>query len=75
MNRLAMLQNRYDRLLEANQKYQYSFSTKLERYLNVLRVLKNEIANEQRKLHNSLETKDYRFTLTKQDVFNLTNPL
>jgi len=75
MSRLDTLEGRYDRLLEANQVHQYVYSEKIDRYLNALRKIKNEMASIQREQHSKLDKSNYKFTITREDMFNLTKPL
>jgi hypothetical protein len=62
MSRLATLENRYEKLVEANYWHRYSSSDKIERYLKVLREIKTEMVKEQYKIHNSLDKSNYKFS-------------
>lgn len=84
-NRLKTLENRYDRLLEANNAYHYTQSgnPKTAKYFRVLLRIKQQIATERMvgRAINLKATSRVRqgflnpqngFTMT--DLFNLTSP-
>jgi len=86
-DRLTTLQNRYDRLLEANQTHLYIYSDKAERYIKTIREIRTQIdlrrEHNKRVNFNSAESQFLRNSkgmsgvqiLTKKDMFNLTSPI
>ena len=85
-NRLQTLENRYDRLLEANQKHLYIYSDKAARYLKTIRFIRMQIdlrrVENQKVNSNSPVSRFLRESkgmsgfqiLSKADLFNLTSP-
>lgn len=75
MTRLAILENRYERLMDLNQKHCYYHSPKRDQYLRVLKTLKTQLILEQREFHSRLIKRKTQFQINSQMLFNLTNPL
>jgi len=87
--RLETLENRYDRLLEANQKHNYIYSDKINRYIDCLYTIKAQIAKRREENRKANENQPWRkallatkgmngaqamISLSKTDLFNLTAP-
>ena len=82
VQRLAVLNNRYEKLIELNARFRYTSSERCSQYLRVLLQIKKEkqsIWIENRKdpiVSKNLENaKKAVVSLTRQHLFNLTNPL
>jgi hypothetical protein len=74
MNRIAILENRIERLIQANKINQYVYSEKIIRYLGALKAIKFELYDLQKKKHKTLNPEKYNFSVTREMMFNLTNP-
>lgn len=59
--RLQTLNNRYERLIEANQKFRYASGTKIDRYLNCLLAIKKERFEIMKAHHSTLNPEKYNF--------------
>ena len=75
MTRLHTLQQRRERLIEANKQNDYMHSLKIGRYLNALKIINTERILLDRAKHETLNPGKYKFTVTKEMMFDLTNPI
>ena len=82
LQRLSVLNNRYERLIELNTKFRYTSTERCSQYLGLLLQIKKEkqlIWIENRKdpiVSKNLENaKKAVVSLTRQHLFNLTNPM
>jgi hypothetical protein len=81
VQRLAVLNNRYERLLELNAQFRYTSGERCNQYLQLLLAIRREkqkiwLQNrENPKVAANLEkAKSAVVSLTRQHLFNLTNP-
>lgn len=82
VQRLAVLNNRYERLLELNAQFRYTSSERCNQYLQLLLAIRREKQNiwlqnrENPKVAANLENaKKAVVSLTRSHLFNLTNPV
>jgi len=78
MTRLKTLQNRYDRLLEANNTHHFTQSgnVRIDKYYACLLYIKRQISNEQMKVitvNNNLKSKVRQGFLNPQNGFTMSD--
>lgn len=71
--RLNQLTERYDRLLDANNRHQYA-RTRPDKYFAILLELKRLRTAEMRKQDATLDKSKYKVKFTPEMMFNLTSP-